>query len=392
MRICRIHTALSPKPKGFGIGLYELSLAQQKINNEIHIITGIRSSTKIFSRKYKNLIFNYIPYFPKFDVFNILVPFGFLSSFRLNQLIKNKMIDLIHTHDYDAFFAIKRNNKIPLVTTLHVDKRAQYQMIGREGVSYKASIIENFGHPLNQMIWRKSNAIICISRQTMKRLIHIYKIPKSKIYYIPNGVNVKKFNPKTNSSNLKSSLKIEQNYPIILLIGRIYVVKGIKEIISAISGIKKTYPKLLLLMIGGVKDKKYFAEVTALVKKHNLTENVRFIGSVPHSLMPKIYKTADIFILPSYAEGMPKVVLEAMASQLCVITTAVEGNIDLIENNVNGLLIKPKSVQEISKSLIKVIEDNKLREKFALNAWKTAQQHDWLKIAKNIQEVYKKVL
>ena len=108
--------------------------------------------------------------------------------------------------------------------------------------------------------------------------------------------------------------------------------------------------------------------------------------------MPRLYQAADIFILPSYSEGMPKVVLEAMASRLCIITTNLEGNKDLIQNNVNGILIKPRSVSDITDNLLKVIEDKKLREKYATNAWKTAEQYDWLIIAQKVQEVYNKVL
>ena len=136
----------------------------------------------------------------------------------------------------------------------------------------------------------------------------------------------------------------------------------------------------------------YYREIMSIIKNNNLAKNIKIIKKIPYSLMPKVYRTADIFILPSYSEGMPKVVLEALASRLCVITTNVEGNKDLIQNNYNGILIRPKSVSEITASLLKVIEDKNFREKLALNAWKTAQEHDWLKIAKKIQTVYESVL
>jgi len=392
MRICRIYSALSLKPEGFGVGLYELSLAQQKLENEVFIINRTLNSKKIKNLKYSNLSYNFIPYIPKLDIINYFVPYGILSNFRMNQLIENKMIDIIHIHDNDAIYAIKKNNKIPLVSTLHVDITAQMRRIGSKNTSFRSKMYEIFKFQFNRLIWRKASAIICISRQTKNRLINIYRVPDSKIYYIPNGVNINKFTPKIETLGLKSALNINQNYPIILFIGRIYPLKGLKELIIAISQIKKFYPTLLLLIIGEIQDWSYYKKNQSIIKRESLTKNIKIIGKIPYSLMPQIYRIADVFILPSYSEGMPKVVLEAMASRLCVITTDIEGNKDLIKNNFNGILIKPKNIPEIYQSLLKVSDDKHLREDLAFNAWKTAQMYDWLNIAKKIQKVYEIVL
>lgn len=387
-----MYSQLSPKPKGFGIGLYELSRAQEKLGNEIYVITGGPYSKNITNLKYNNISYNSIPFFPNLPLMEAIVPFGILSSYSLNQLINKNMIDLIHTHDVDVIYSIKRNNKIPLITTFHVDKRAQMQRVGSQNISFPAKVIENFKFQFNYLIWKKSSAIICISKETMHRLINVYKIPDSKIYYIPNGVNIEKFNVNFNSEDFKTTLNIAQNFPIILFIGRIYLLKGLKELLIALAAIKKRYPMLLLLIIGEIFDRSYYREVISLIKKNNLSENIKFLGNLPYSLMPLYYKAADIFILPSYSEGMPKVLLEAMASRLCVITTQIEGNKDLVKNNINGILIKPKSIPEIYQNLLEVIENKNLREKLAFNAWKTAQEYDWLNIAKRVLKVYKIVL
>ena len=392
MRICRIYCALSVKPKGFGMNLYELSRAQQRLGNDIYIINGAPYSKKITNLKYHNISFNSIPFFPSLPLINYFIPFGIFSSFRLNQLIEKNMIDLIHTHDIDAVYSIKRNNKIPLIASFEVDKNIQLQRIGSNNLSFKTKILEGTGFQFNYLIWRKASAIICISKQTMNRLINIYKIPDSKIYYIPNGININKFKVKMDPENLKSYLNIVQNYPIILFIGRIYILKGLKELIVALAEIKKFYPRLLLIILGEIQDLSYFKEIQSLIKKKDLIENIKFIGYVPYSLIPLFYRVADIFILPSYSEGLPKVVLEAMASRLCVITSDIEGNKDLIKNEFNGILVKPKNIPEISQNLLKVIEDKNLREKLAFNAWKTAQMYDWSNSAKKIQKVYESVL
>jgi len=392
MRICRFYNAISRKPEGFGVGLYELSLAQKRLKNDIFIISKTISSKKIQNFKHKRISFNLIPYIPKFGVINAFIPFGILSFFRLNQLIKHNMVDLLHTHDIDAFYLIKKNPKIPIISTFHVDKQAQMQRIS-EITSFPGSrIFESTKFKANYTIWKKSKAIICISKQTQNRLTRIYKIPASKIYYIPNGVNTEKFNPNVQSLNLKSSLNIEHNYPTILFVGQIYPLKGLTELIEALSTLRKTYPKLKLLITGAVRDWRYFKEIKNIIHKKNMNKNIKFIGKVPYSLMPRIYRSIDIFVLPSYSEGLPKVLLEAMASRLCVIATAVEGNKDIIRNNETGILIQPKNVPILYQNLLKVTDDTKFREKLALNAWKSVQRYNWDNIAKQIQEVYKKAL
>jgi len=302
------------------------------------------------------------------------------------------MIDLVHTHDVDVIHPIKKLKKIPLIHTFHVDKQAQLSRVGRKNVSLRARFIEDYQFKFNYFIWKKAAAIICISKQTMKRLIQYYKVPESKIYYIPNGVNTKRFTPINDTTNIKTSLKITQNYPILLFIGRIYLLKGLKELIISLAQIKEQYPNVLLIIVGSIFDQNYYNEILTLIRKSDLISNVKFMSKIPYSLMPRLYQASDIFILPSLSEGMPKVVLEAMASRLCVVSTNVEGNRDLIENNANGILIKPKDIDAITKNLLRVIENKKLREKFAFNAWKRAQDHNWLKIAEKIQNIYKKVL
>ncbi|MHA1265165.1 MAG: glycosyltransferase family 4 protein [Candidatus Helarchaeota archaeon] len=390
MRICRIYNNISIPPEGFGIGLYELSLAQQKLKNEIFLITRNISSKKIKNYKYDNISFNFIPYFPKIINFNNIFPYGLLSAFRLNQLIHSNLIDLIHIHDVDAFVPILlKEKKIPLIQTFHVDKQAQMQREGYQNIPLKVKLIENLQINLNYTIWKKASAIICISKQTMERLLNYYKVPPPKVHYIPNGVNTEKFNPNLDPSNIKHSLNITQNYPIILFIGRIYPLKGLKELISALVQIKKQYPKLVLLVVGKIFSKSYYQEILKLIKNNHLHKTIKFIGNVSYNIIPYLYRAADIFLLPSYSEGMPKVILEAMASRLCIITTNIEGNRDLIKHEENGLLIKPKSSFEIIQNLIKVIDDKKFREKLAYTAWKVAQQYDWQIIAKKVQEIYK---
>ena len=93
----------------------------------------------------------------------------------------------------------------------------------------------------------------------------------------------------------------------------------------------------------------------------------------------------DIFILPSLYEGFGNVLIEAMSYMVPVIGTNVSGINEIIENNKNGLLIKPKSAEEIIQSIIKLISNPKLRKRFSVEGRKTVEKY--FTIQKTVSEI-----
>lgn len=156
----------------------------------------------------------------------------------------------------------------------------------------------------------------------------------------------------------------------ILYTGRIEWAKGLLELIYAFSNIKKKIEQLHLNIVGWEQDiaKPVENELKIISKKLNLENDITFHGfkNIGHELN-EMYRTSDIYILPSYHEGFPRTIWEAMANSLPVISTSV-GSIPLeLVNEYDALLIKSKNVGEIEKAILKIINNSKLRKSIIYN-------------------------
>ena len=163
--------------------------------------------------------------------------------------------------------------------------------------------------------------LLLISRFSSKIFIanknHLNKFPKSQAVYLPNGVNTSFFKPPKNSSSSW----------MILSVGRLTKQKNFESLIVAMRGIKA---KLIIIGQGELKKK------LLLLAKANKVK-AKIIGPVPHNQMPKYYQKANVFVSSSLIEGHPKALLEAMSTSLPIVATNVEGNRDLIKDEVSGL-------------------------------------------------------
>ena len=105
-----------------------------------------------------------------------------------------------------------------------------------------------------------------------------------------------------------------------------------------------------------------------LAKALNLSDDIIFTGWLQRRDMHKMLRLADIFCLPSYCEGVPMSVLEAMAYGLPVITTPVGGIPDIIENNKTGLFFKPGDIKQLEEKLLMLLKNSSLSRQLGLNA------------------------
>jgi len=191
-----------------------------------------------------------------------------------------------------------------------------------------------------------------------------------------SGVDLNKFNSK-NRKNTKN----------ILMISRITKNKGAIEYFKSAELLKKKYKDWNFIIVGTndykTPDRIEIEYLKSLKKK----KIIKFVGYKQD--VSKILKKTEIFCLPSYREGMPKVVLEALSSGVPVVTTNVPGCKESIMNNYNGLLCKPYDHLDLSKKIEKLILNKKLRKKFSINASNYAKKKFSItSVTKNIYKIY----
>ena len=169
----------------------------------------------------------------------------------------------------------------------------------------------------------------------------------SKLAVIHCGVNPDLFaqiNEKTDDRRL-------------LYVGRLSASKGLPILLDSLMILKDTYPELNLTVVGDGEDRNM---ITAKVEQLGLQKQVKFVGYQSQTEVRQYLQQSSIFVLPSFAEGVPVVLMEAMAARLPVITTQIAGVSELVEDGVNGYVIPPGEPNVLANRLTQLLEDKSL--------------------------------
>ncbi len=160
--------------------------------------------------------------------------------------------------------------------------------------------------------------------------------------------------------------------------GRLAVEKGLRELVRACAETRKLRPQLHLLLIGEGPAR---AELTALVQALGLQEHVSFIDPVPSFIVARWMAACDVFALPSYNEGCPNVVLEALHAGRPVVATNVGGISEMVTSN-SGILIPARDVDRLTQALLQALDRT-----WNAGAISRARHRSWETVADETLEV-----
>lgn len=228
----------------------------------------------------------------------------------------------------------------------------------------KAKILRLGIIPLYRLALSAKNKIVIIQNLDDLRILHQYvAIPKSQTVLIPgSGVNLEQFNIQPLPLKNKT----------VLMACRLLTDKGVYEFHKSVLLLKAKYPNVRFVLVGGVDP-----DNPASLTEQELNEWVKN-GDLEwwghKSNMPEVLSQATIVVLPSYREGMPKVLLEAQALGRPIVTTDVPGCREAIENGKTGFLAKVKDEQSLADSIEKLLSNDELCLEFGHNARLLAEQ------------------
>jgi len=151
--------------------------------------------------------------------------------------------------------------------------------------------------------------------------------------------------------------------PTILFVGRLIVEKGIFELLDAVAQVRRTTP--CRLVVAG--DGPACSRARDRVRQLGLSDSVELAGYLTAADLASAYDEAEIFVLPTYSEGFPTVLLEAMSAGLPIVTTPVRGAIDRLRDEENVLFVPPRSADRLAAALLRLIADPGLRAAMAKN-------------------------
>ena len=268
-----------------------------------------------------------------------------------DELHRSEKFDVVHGHTLipDGYAAVRIGRRIgvPVVCTSH----------GSDG-NVCPQIMVGY-RKFAQEVISQADQVIAVSDALRQDLCDL-AVPRRPIRTIPYGVDTGDFAFRGRDRNaIRRSLGIPQDALVLIFVGTISRDKGVYELIGAFGTLARQEARLHLVMLGNGPDLPHLRGMIA--SKPGLSR-VRLVGQVPHMDVPTWLAASDVFVFPSYHEGMPNAVLEAMTCGLPVVATSVGGIPEVIQNSVTGLLVAPKDVDALVDALWLLSQDPGLRK------------------------------
>jgi len=394
-RVCFISPEYLPLAGGTGAYVYYLSRELMKQGYRVSIVTGYDEARDVQVNE------QLIVYFLKVFKAPIVKSFMFAASSlrKLNSVRDTANVDITHVNlPLVPNFAVPAGFGRTLISTVHSTWKGEAEAIRGESYS-RLNSNEKFLLSFNwflrifeERILKRSNRIIAVSDFTRRELHRFYKMDESKIRVIHNGVDINKFKPTLDKRKAKTDLGFRPDDITILSVGRLYARKGLFTLIESMPRVVKRFKNAKFVISGkGQSDemKKLINHATRL----GVRDNIVFTGYFPDKKLPKLYQAADVFAFSTFYEHHPFAVLEALSSQLPVVTTNVGGIPETIENGKNGFMCQPFNPTKFSDRILYLLEHPEAAQEMAFQARRTIEERfDWRIIVKKVLKVYDETL
>jgi glycosyltransferase involved in cell wall biosynthesis len=262
-----------------------------------------------------------------------------------------------------------RRRTLPMVLTSHVAGLDALQQPTR-------ALTHAYESSFGRHILRRCSRVISIAPSVRKHLLELGVDP-NLIDDVPNGVDHQRFHA--------ADAPRPPGPPLLMFIGRHMPNKGPQVFIEALGRLRDegVAYRAELLSSGPMRER-----LERRTQALNLRERVTFRGHVAD--VADEMRRADIIVRPSFSEGMPLSLLEAMATRVSLVVSDVPGNNDLIRDGENGLLFAPGRLDELVAKMKRLIDSPELRASLADVAWKDAQQYTWDRTAAGTIESLRK--
>jgi len=299
--------------------------------------------TKILSLFLDSKLFNIIP--KKIFIFGNKFLDYFIYLY-LNHKIKKIKPDIIHVNDLfilPATIKLKMKINIPIIFTLRDELPREYKII-------------NYNILKNRNILYKT----CINKCDM--VISISNFIKNNL--VEFGVNIKKIRTIYNISNFKNKINNINDFDNSKIInifspGRLFKEKGFEFLIKAIYIVKKINNKFILTIMGNGPQKNYLKK---LIHKYNLKENICLVKNINNKKIGNFYNQCDFVVFcPIYNEPLGRVAIEAGCYKKPVIASNVGGIPEIIKNDISGILVEPKNIEQLARAILLLIKNRKKR-------------------------------
>lgn len=327
MKIALVSDWYYPKIGGVATHMHQLAIYLKKLGHDVSIVTNDLKTGKEKELEELGVGLVKVPGVIS-PVLGINITYGLKSNRELGEFLVD--FDVVHAHhaftplSLKAVKAGRTLEKATLLTTHSIS------------FSHESSLWKALGltFPLLNHYLKYPHEIIAVSKAAKAFVEHFTDSP---VRVIPNGVDDERFRPLSNKERELVREELGINGDLILYVSRMSFRKGPHVLLNAFQNIAREKEDVTLVMVGSGEMLPF---LKAQAKFLGIEDHVRFMGYVPDGLLPKLYASADVFVLSSTtAEAFGIVVLEAMASGIPVVTTTVGGIPEVVKESESGILV-----------------------------------------------------
>ena len=310
----------------------------------------------------------------------------------LSKMVKKINADLYEAHAVSGYgflnALLKHKINKPFIQTVHgvlADEYIQATKTVSPSVKNKISnfFMKRLG-ALEKQAAQKANLVVTISRYSVQKIVELYGVDENKIRIVPNGVDLQRFKPGTNCEDAKK-LVGANNEHVVLFVGNLIPRKGLHFLVDAAKQVIKENKKTKFVVVGDGPIKE---NIIVYSQQQGVFGNFVFLGKVSDSVLPQLYRYADLFVSPSVQEGQGITFLEAQASATPVVAFNVSAMSEVIKHKQTGFLVEPNS-QQLGNAVSELFANSPLREKMGKSGREfISNNFSWDVCAQKLFQVY----
>jgi glycosyltransferase involved in cell wall biosynthesis len=364
-------------PAREGIGFYAWNLARHLSaqGHTLHLITrGERN--KPFREDLDGITIWRPTFWPLYP-FHVDVHMLFVA--KVLRLLDGD-IDIIHVHT--PLVKLPPTSH-PMLVTVHTPMKTDAASIPASTLlGWLVKLQTPFSIRLEQQLFAQAACIMAVAHSVANEL-EAYKIDSDMVTVIGNGVDTTIFHPTVEPLTPPTN-------PYFLTAGRLAPRKGLEDLIACAAVVLKKYPNHRFLIAGaGPLERRLRQDI----RRRGLEQQIMLIGHIAdRQQLATLYQNATAYVHPAHYEGLPTVLLEAMACGTPVVATAVSGALDVVDGN-NGLLVAPHAPAQLAETLMRLIAQPTLGQELGKQATETIQtRYSWNIISQNYLRHYQSML
>jgi len=280
-------------------------------------------------------------------------PADMSGALQFVNLLRKHRVDLVHSHMFQSSRLAS-----PLAWMAQVPAIVETPHIREH---WRQGFIKGSFWP-DRLIGRFLSAYIAVSHANSEYLINEKRLPAKKVHVVCNGIAVERFDPSRKSpSELRHSLKLERDDPVVVVLGRLEPQKGHAVLLNAWHSVVRRFPGANLVCVGTGSLR---AKLEKLATDLEIGTSVHFVGHQAN--IPDWLALADFSVLPSFYEGLPLVAIESLAAGRAVVATEIDGTSEVVLNEQTGLLVPPGKPEPLCAAISRLLENPTLTRTLGL--------------------------